>query len=126
MIYDCSLCIHNRHFINWIVLGVTRYINVIAINSEVGYIFLYHVTSWLINADYSNLHFLLNTVSGDLGKPYWDIHGGTQTVQDQDTLASLQHDLWLSSRGDGRKKGWEGKVKLYVAKKEKKKRLNYN
>ena len=121
MIYDCSLCIHNRHFINWIVLGVTRYINVIAINSEVGYIFLYHVTSWLINADYSNLHFLLNIVSGDLGKPRWDIHGGTQTVQDQDTLAFLQRGLWLSSRSDGRKnKEWEGKVKLYVAKKKKK------
>ena len=60
-------------------------------------------------------------LSGDLGKPHWDIHGGTQTVQDQDILASLQRDLWLSSRGDGRKKKeWEGIVKLYVAKKEKK------
>lgn len=117
MIYDYSLCIHDRHFINWIVLGVTRYINVIAINSEVGYIFLYHVTSWLINADYSNLLFLLNIVSGDLGNPSRDIHRGIQTVQEQDILAPLQHGFWLSSRGNGRKKKeWEGKLKLYAVK----------
>lgn len=69
MIYDYSLCIHNRHFINWMVLGVTQYVNVIAINSEVSYIDLYHVASWLTNADYSNPLFLLTTVNGDLGKP---------------------------------------------------------
>lgn len=118
MIYDYSLCIHDRHFINWIVLGVTRYINVIAINSEVGYIFLYHVTRWLINADQSNLLFLLHIVSGDLGKPSRYLHRGTQTAQGQDILAPVQCGFWLSSRGNGRKKKeWEGKLKLYVAKK---------
>lgn len=113
MIYDYSLCIHNRHFINWIVLGVTRYINVIAINSEVGYIFLYHITRWLTTADYSNPHFPLNIVNGNLGKPSRDVHRGTQTAREQGTLAPLQRGLWLPSRGDGRKKEeWEGKMKL--------------
>lgn len=117
MIYDYSLCIHNRHFINWIVLGVTRYINVIAINSEVGYIFWYHVTSWLINADYSNLDFLLNIVNGNLGKPSRDIHRGTQTAHEQNSLASFQHGFWLFPRGDGnKKKKWGGKETVYSKK----------
>lgn len=99
------------------MLGVTRYINVIAINSEVGYIFLYHVTSRLINADYSNLHFLLNIVNGDLGKPRRDIHGGTQTTQDQDTwhlsrVASGRHPGVMAERRGSER----GEMKLYVAK----------
>lgn len=101
VIYSCALCIHNRHFINWIVLRVTWYINVIAINSVLGYIFCP-----LQPVDLEMLTILtcplpLNIVNGHEGKPY--IHRVIQIAKEPGTEAQLWHGSWLDSTGDARR-----------------------
>lgn len=114
MIYDYSLCIHNSHFINSMALGVTWYVNVIAINSEVGYGVLSHVTSCLMNADSFSLLFSAQYCTQGLGKPRPDLHRGFQRKTGHPGPRPAY--IWLPSRSEGREEEWEGKSKLYSKK----------
>lgn len=69
MIYSRALCIHNRHFINWIVLGVTQHINVIAVNSALVHIFRPMSSVGLEVPTILTCSFRLNIVNAHWGKP---------------------------------------------------------
>lgn len=87
VIYCCALCIHSRHFINWIVLRVTLYISVIAINSVLGYIFCPLQPVDLEVLTILTCSLPLNIVNGHQGKLH--IHRGIQIAKESGTEAHL-------------------------------------